>query len=114
MRTTKTVASTCLLTLAALLVIAPAHAVRSGLAGTPTGKSTCGAIKIPNGKSLAAMLASGPPQGDIQGCCVIKSGDQNQWQYIYTTSQNCTQLARNANVSYSFYPNTDCGKVKPN
>ena len=102
-----------LLAIAALLIITPANAVWNDSRLSGSGPM-CGALVAPNDGMLATMPAPAPPQGDTQGCCVLKSGAQNEWRYINTTSQNCTQLARNANISYSFYPNTDCGKVKPN
>jgi len=98
-----------LLLLTADTVVAPALAIQS----EPPRKPGCAAAEIPGFELVVAMMAPSPPQGDVQGCCVIKSGAQNQWKYIYTTSQNCTQMARSANVSYSFYPNTDCSNVKP-
>jgi len=95
-------------------VITPAQAVRWGHAGARDSALVCRDAGAQTGPALALAFAPAPPQGDTRGCCVLKSGAQSDWQYIYTTSPNCTQLARNANVSYSFYPNTDCKQLKPN
>lgn len=78
-----------------------------------TGKVVCRDLLSLDGALPAASLLSPPPQSEAKGCCVLKIGPQSGWQYIFTTAGNCTRLARNAKCPHSFYPDTQCERLRP-
>jgi len=83
-----------------------------GPASLPGG-IVCRELVSADGKLPEPSLASASPQPEVKGCCVLKDGPQSGWRYIFTTAGNCTRLARNAECPHSFYPNTQCERLRP-
>ena len=52
-----------------------------------------------------------PVQGNDQGCCVLKQGQQPDWRYFHTSRDNCARTAENLKVPYAFHKDRRCEDV---
>ena len=52
-----------------------------------------------------------PVQGNDQGCCVLKQGEQADWRYVYTSRDNCATTAESLGVPYAFHKDRRCEDV---